>query len=517
MSLPEAYKKTMRSYFFIALKDVDDREIPILASSTELPTVHQFIYWGKKNLGPEATVKACYGNNRFEIDHQPILKSSSVFGPGSYYQIDATPADIDLVSSLDPMVVIGRPNLYMATDVFSTLIVGLSITFDGDGWLSAMAAFENATTEKVNYCKKFGVEIEDYEWPAHHLPNVLVADRGPFESHASDRIVSGLGVTINNNPPYHPNRKGLIEENLRLVTERMIHQLRGAINKKQHDYRRNENFPCLTISDFTEIVIRFVLLYNQTKTLSGRLMPKGLITARVERTPLGVWEWGIKNRAGQLRTVERNLVRQSLLPTEEVSCSQKGIYFKGFYYSSKTGERNGWFVKRPGFRWNRVKILYDPRLVDRIYLLNGRNGLETCHLLPGYSTFLGCSWQEVEDFRKQQRAQDDLDRTRRDQIEVTHYAAIDRIATEAADRLPESAKKKGQARKRRQGIAQNRTVEKSLLYSENQWDLDEEEVEVEGNNSGDREEYQSPEKIDFLRQHREEIRGKRRDEQELDD
>ena len=47
------------------------------------------------------------------------------FGPGSRYQIDATPADVYLLSSINTDKVIGRPVVYAVIDVYSRLVVGI--------------------------------------------------------------------------------------------------------------------------------------------------------------------------------------------------------------------------------------------------------------------------------------------------------------------------------------------------------------------------------------------------------
>jgi len=58
-----------------------------------------------------------------------VLGSSSTdaIGPGSVFQIDATVADVYLVSRFNRTHIIGRPVLYIVQDCFSKLIVGLYV------------------------------------------------------------------------------------------------------------------------------------------------------------------------------------------------------------------------------------------------------------------------------------------------------------------------------------------------------------------------------------------------------
>ena len=66
---------------------------------------------------------------KFERDYRPVLGSSSfeVFGPGSRYQIDATIANVYLVSRYNADWVLKRPTIYYVTDVYTHLITGFML------------------------------------------------------------------------------------------------------------------------------------------------------------------------------------------------------------------------------------------------------------------------------------------------------------------------------------------------------------------------------------------------------
>src|SRR5699024_11939342 len=67
---------------------------------------------------------------------------SETNGPGTRFQIDATIADIYLVSSLDVNKVIGRPVIYAVLDVYSRIITGLYVGLEGPSWIGAMMALD---------------------------------------------------------------------------------------------------------------------------------------------------------------------------------------------------------------------------------------------------------------------------------------------------------------------------------------------------------------------------------------
>jgi len=51
--------------------------------------------------------------------------------------------------------------------------------------------------------------------------------------------------------------------------------------------------------------------------------------------PLELWNWGITNRSGKLRSVDADTVKLCLMPTVTATVKGKGIKFKNLYYSSK--------------------------------------------------------------------------------------------------------------------------------------------------------------------------------------
>ena len=110
------------------------------------------------------------------------------FGPGSLYQIDATIVDLYLVSSFNRTCIIGRPVLYLVVDVFSRMIVGMSVLLEGPSWVGAMLALDCAMSDKVSFCAQYGIEITSEQWNCHHLPKAILADRGEFESYNADTL-----------------------------------------------------------------------------------------------------------------------------------------------------------------------------------------------------------------------------------------------------------------------------------------------------------------------------------------
>src|SRR5690606_15397502 len=110
-----------------------------------IPSFDQFQYWSNKDHLRLEIKRKRMGAKRYDKDMRGLLGTSNaqVIGPGSRYQIDATIADVYLVSRLDPSLIVGRPVVYVVIDVFSRLITGIYIGLEGPSWVSAMMALAN--------------------------------------------------------------------------------------------------------------------------------------------------------------------------------------------------------------------------------------------------------------------------------------------------------------------------------------------------------------------------------------
>ncbi|MCU7855012.1 MAG: transposase, partial [Candidatus Thiodiazotropha sp. (ex Lucinoma borealis)] len=115
--------------------------VKIPASPQDLinvPTERQFKYFLHKEYSPIEVTRKREGEINYLKDFSPNLGTSTaeVPGPGYLYQIDATIADVYLVSEQDRSEIIGRPTMYFVVDVFSRAIVGMYIGLENPSWVS---------------------------------------------------------------------------------------------------------------------------------------------------------------------------------------------------------------------------------------------------------------------------------------------------------------------------------------------------------------------------------------------
>ena len=92
------------------------------------------------------------GPHAFLTKYRPALDSSiqDGMGPGSCFEIDATPGDTTLVSRTFRVHVIGRAQLYIVVDVFSTMITGVYIGLETPSWIATMMALTGKRARRTN-------------------------------------------------------------------------------------------------------------------------------------------------------------------------------------------------------------------------------------------------------------------------------------------------------------------------------------------------------------------------------
>jgi hypothetical protein len=374
---------------------------PVTPLASEVATFEQFRYWHIKDGDSDSSLRIREGKRRYNLRHRGLGGDASAvaFGPGSVFQIDSTIADVYLVSSVDRKRIIGRPTLYLVVDVFTRMIVGFCAVIENASYCSAMLALENTARDKVEYCTNYGITISEQEWPSVHFPEILVADRAELLGKKSNHLVEAFGIRVLNTPPHRADLKPFVERLFLTINQKLIHSLPGAVTKPHErgdrDYRLDS---ALTLNEFRKAVTYFVLNHNRSR-VEGYRPRDFMLTDTVEPRPMDLWRWGIKNRSGHLFKHDPEFVKLNLLPGEQATVTERGIRFRGLYYTCDRAVAEHWFATaRQEGSW-RENIAYDPRRTSSIYLrLPDRRAIERCQLMQASSRFAECSWEDVDDF-----------------------------------------------------------------------------------------------------------------------
>jgi len=436
----------------------------------ERPTFKQFLYQAHKILGDEIILRR-KGDKNFEQNHRARLGSimEACHGVGHVYEIDASIADVYLVSSADRTKIVGKPTLFLIKDRFSRLIVGWYIGFESASWTSAMMAILSITEDKAALCQRYGIPYNSADWPAHGVfPQEFVGDRGEMLSKNSSQICDGLAITVTNAPSMRPDRKSVVECGFRLLHSTIRDSVPGYEPQENVQKRRGQKYDqdaCLTLEEFKRVMLANIITHNRMVMTAYPLSPS-MIDAGIEPSPLSIWRHEAPKRMGVLTRYPAEWARFKLLPTGKAVISREGIFFKDCWYSCQEAIDQGWFVSAGKGRAS-ISVAYDPRLTDEIFLhdTTDRTKFITARLLPKSLQYQGLSFDEVSYFERQRDKIRARGTQSNYQVMADFHQQIDPTVGHALTDM--RAQAKGRSRKSRKAdIKQDRLVERHMQRQE---------------------------------------------------
>ena len=320
------------------------------------PTLTQFRYYYATRYTQAQKSKGQSSDIAWAKDRRPLegTAKSITLGIGDCYEIDSTQADQALVSEFDSSIVVGRPTLWSVVDRASGMIVGIHVTLDPPSLQGALDALYVAFSPKKDYCAKFGIEIEEQDWPASGLPRVVVSDNAELLSDKTAAVARSLGIWFENAASYRADSKGTVESSLgalQALARPILPKTINEIRLKKAGGGDSRLSAKLTLRDYTAIMILMVLARNKHVL---ETTPVGYPTDR-DASPIACWNWALETpEACCLRSLNcsAETLRIALLVRQKATVSEDGICCDGFFYDCAAARNLGWFdrgksVKRP--------------------------------------------------------------------------------------------------------------------------------------------------------------------------
>jgi hypothetical protein len=483
-SLKTAYELMVKEFYKEDIRyDENGTKKSILIPIDEIPTFTQFKYWYQVEQNDiTKTLISRKGAKRFALEHRAILGRSKTetIGPGSRYQIDATVADVYLVSQYNRNWIIGRPVIYVVIDVFSRMITGVYVGLEGPSWMGAMMALTNVAANKMRFCREFGIEINEEQWPCHQIPDTILGDRGELAGMTVETLIPNLNIRIENAASYRADWKGLVERHFRTIHEYVKPFLPGYVDtdfrqRGGQDYRLDCK---LDIKQFTEIIIHLILYQNNHHLMDKYERDEAMIADDLLPIPKNLWQWGIANRSGRLRTFPEDIVKLNLLPQENATITARGLKPKGkdMYYTCDRAEREQWFERARSNLLSKsektITIAYDIRNPNFIYLPSpdGKN-FEKCFLIDDEERFMNKHFHDIEYLILYERLQKQKTQGNQLQEKVDLIADIESIVNKAETMTKAAHDDTLSKSKRVAGIRENRAFEKTKLRESEKFEL----------------------------------------------
>lgn len=341
-------------------------------SSRDYPTVTQLKHLFKMEYKASETAKARNTAIGFEKDVRQLTSTATaqVSGPGDRFEFDATIVDLYLVSEQDPSKIIGRATLLIAIDVFSRLVAGYYLTFEPPSYVLAMMCIANCLENKVDVCRKLGISIEFDDWPAIGLPTAILGDKGELLTYQADSLINTYNVRIENAKARRGDAKGIVEQSFCTLQADFVPYTPGAVTTETAKKRGGQDYrldASLTLKELEEIIV--LLIYKRNLEVMNKYDADNGIPDSLPRTPKDLWQWGIENRSGVLKSADVEQFKIHTLPRCKATVSNEGIKFQSLTYSCPEALKLGWFIRdRHRTRPKTVEIGFDPRSTNNIYV-----------------------------------------------------------------------------------------------------------------------------------------------------
>jgi hypothetical protein len=383
-TLKEAYVLTL-SYNFssgIQIRTANSISAPqidaILPQSHERPTLRQFRYVceqlveknGKRIKKPRKMRPEDIEENR------KGTVRDDVHGPGYRFEIDSTQLQIQLVSSFSRSRLVGSPTLYLVIDVWSGAIVGYFLSLEHSSWSLAAQALLNTFHDKGNVFKRLKLQYTSEDWPCHHLPSHLTADRAEFLSDKSERFPY-TGVNVQVMPPMRPELKPLVERAFAEAKHGHFFNIPGRYPKfRKRREPDGKNEAVLTVHELEQVIVEIIMGINNEPQCRKNIPLEMLCEDKPDVTRIGLYTWGLRHRQGYTRILSQRDVRTYLLMQGKASLRPNGIYYEGRRYFSQRLMESNLISQAASRKEFQIEIRYDEHMACVVWFIDNGEWVE---------------------------------------------------------------------------------------------------------------------------------------------
>lgn len=435
------YHYMLDKYYSSDITADDGSVVRILLPANQRPTYNQFHHYVRQHAPKKALTVA--DTSAFEENNQHRLHTGSaktnLIGPGDCFEIDACEVDAALVSRTNPSQAVGRAIVYIIIDVWTSMIMGVSIAFDNNSVVGLTNAIYSLALNKHELCSRYDITFEDDRlWPTGYKPLKFRVDHGSdFISKDFNRIAEELNVDIDTVPVMNGSMKGTVEHIFHMINQETGIPLimHGKITKR-YDSKHHKQ-AVMTVEDYTKIVLSFVLSHN-SKYMVSKLKSEGQIEAGVRPIPAELWTYYCDNFNYPRMLPDDESLRYTLcVPAKAViSSDMPGFCVNGLYY-----ECDLYQVNADRYRHQRTRQYYairiDPRNTSYIYILDDDNHPVREKLIasiPENNSYRDMTWKRYEYLRRAGKIMDKQNEAYRQEHKIALNRTVESIVDSAASR-----------------------------------------------------------------------------------
>jgi len=379
VTVKRAYALTLAEFYSASMKKTSQGLEIALLPEDMVPTIHQFRRHGPGADPAMSVSRINLGQHRYARNHRPLHGTArdGLMAACQLAYIDSTPEDQNLVSQADPTVLMPQSYNTKVIEGYTGYIAGFYSSFERPSTLTALAALGNAEQDKVEFCRRYGVEITSDEWLPLAFKTVR-ADNGEVKSEEGIHAMSWSEISAEFTQSYAAERKGPVESAHNVVARGAGHLMAGSSQGRRHE--RGDEDPakdaCQTHERYMHAAIRKILDHNNTQPVP-HLLTLEMRREGVKPTRGHILQWLIRKGYVASTPTDRHTLRTRCLPSLKGVIRRDGIRL---------------FDPRPGEARLIKHLVYNSEALRESGLTDlGKNGRSECrvHVDPSH---LGLAW-----------------------------------------------------------------------------------------------------------------------------
>ena len=402
----DVWRDICKIYFRDHIEHISGAPVAIPRPKSACPTIKQLIGIYRGAANPATSLRSRVGEIQFNKSFRPLSgdQRDLAYGPMKLVQIDFTIADIYL-RDVNHRYLMGRPTIAMIRDTFSRVIVGFSVGWQRESWVTASMALLNMVCNKAKYYRSLGIEVSP-DTVASGMFETCLSDNGPLISYLTEHFRTSFNLQFDNTPSGRGDEKPVVESGFDDVNEELIYRLPGALlrttDKREAAQiaKKAKEQAAYSLRDFTIALAKYCHYYNNRRKIEKYPISDDL-TGLVAPIPMHLWHYGIEHRSGLPRQVSEDRMRVACLCRDTATVRGDGIFFRGKLYTCDRAQAEQWQVRARVSRWN-IPVLYHPSNLSIIYLYPDRCGnddditLEACVRTHAEGDIIDISLYELE-------------------------------------------------------------------------------------------------------------------------
>lgn len=369
MNWKDAYHEMLLTLYKLPQEAISEQNSgfyvdPFVATKYRTPTWPQFRYRCRilKKASVKTDLELPQGFRGKATDNIP--------GPG-FYEIDATHFQIQLVSRLTKRLLVGRPTVYLIVDTYDGFITGYAVSLESPSWAVAALALHNCFSDKSQIFKRLGLPYLGEDWPSHHLPTLLRADRAELVSNMGQKFPAS-GIRVEVTPSMVPIAKGTVESKNAAIKKHKSSRfnLPGLFAKKRE--RRSSDGKkdaALDIFEFEKTLVEIIMDINGEPVNPKRIPPDAIHEGAKIASRAGFHNWALTHRAGFTRNMGANFVYEHLLTNGTGSVNPLGIKFQGEVFTCDRIRELG-LLSAARSQPIKIPVSYNPLLASEVYFFD---------------------------------------------------------------------------------------------------------------------------------------------------